>query len=128
MSIRIKRIYDEVSADDGCRVLVDRLWPRGITRERARLDTWLRDVAPSPALRAWWNHDPARLAEFAARYRVELDTVAQTRQAVAELRELTAHHATTTLLYAAKDPVVNHARILADYLADRPDGPGIPGP
>ena len=118
MAFRIKRIYDDASDDDGCRVLVDRLWPRGISRERALLDAWLKDVAPSPALRTWWNHDPERIDEFAARYRAELDTEPNTVLAVAELRDLDAHHpAGTTLLYGAKDERVNHARILADYLA-----------
>jgi uncharacterized protein YeaO (DUF488 family) len=120
MSIRIKRIYDDVAADDGCRVLVDRLWPRGISRERARLDAWLKEVAPSPALRTWWNHDPKRLDEFAARYRAELDGDPETARAVAELRELAAA-GPTTLLYGAKDPGVNHARVLAGYLTDAPD-------
>ena len=117
MTLRIKRIYDDVSADDGYRVLVDRLWPRGVAKERARLDAWLKDVAPSPELRTWWNHDPDRLDEFAVRYRAELDTDPQAGSAVAELRDLAAAHPTTTLLYGAKDPRVNHARILADYLA-----------
>lgn len=120
MALRIKRIYDDASADDGCRVLVDRLWPRGVAKERARLDAWLKDVAPSPALRTWWNHDPDRLDEFAVRYRVELDTDPDTVRALAGLRELAAEHPTTTLLYGAKDPHVNHARILADYLAAEP--------
>jgi len=118
MHLQIKRIYDDVSADDGCRVLVDRLWPRGIAKERARLDAWIKDVAPSPALRTWWDHDPDRLDEFALRYRSELDTDPRAGSAVAELREMAAEHPTTTLLYGAKDPHVNHARILADYLTD----------
>ena len=115
MAFRIKRIYDDASDDDGCRVLVDRLWPRGISMERARLDAWLKDVAPSPALRSWWNHDAERLDEFAVRYRAELDGEPATVRAVAELRELAAA-GPTTLLYGARDPHVNHARILADYL------------
>ena len=121
MHLQIKRIYDDVSADDGCRVLVDRLWPRGIAKERARLDAWLKDVAPSPALRTWWNHDPDRIDEFAVRYRAELDTEPNTARAVAELRDLDADDPIgTTLLYGARDAHVNHARILAEYLADVP--------
>lgn len=125
MAFRIKRIYDDAADDDGCRVLVDRLWPRGISKERARLDAWLKDVAPSPALRTWWNHDPDRIEEFAVRYRAELDTEPDTARAVAELRELGTHNpAGTTLLYAAGDAQVNHARILVDYLAaNRPIDP-----
>jgi len=72
-TFRSKRVYDPPAPDDGFRVLVDRLWPRGITRERAALDLWLEDAAPSPALRTEWHHDPQRLDEFAARYRPELD-------------------------------------------------------
>ncbi|TFC46388.1 DUF488 family protein [Cryobacterium sp. TMT1-21] len=125
MGILIKRVYDEPAESDGVRVLVDRLWPRGVSKEHARLDLWLKDVAPSPDLRTWWNHDPARLAEFAERYTAELGAAPQTRQAVAELRALlarnTAAHTETTLVYGARDPVVNHARVLAAYLADNPE-------
>ena len=117
MDIRIKRIYDDVSDADGLRVLVDRLWPRGISRERAHLDAWLTEVSPSPALRTWWNHDPDRLDDFALRYRAELGENPETMRAVAELRALAAR-GPTTLLYAARDPAVNHARVLADYLTD----------
>ena len=71
--VRIKRVYDAPDPADGYRVLVDRLWPRGVSRDRAALDEWAKGVAPSPALRTWWNHDPARMDEFARRYRAELD-------------------------------------------------------
>lgn len=119
MTLRIKRIYDDVADDDGCRVLVDRLWPRGVAKERAHLDAWLKEIAPSPALRTWWKHDPDRLDEFAIRYRAELDGDPATMQAVIELRELAARAGgPTTLLFGAKDPQINHARILADYLGE----------
>lgn len=119
MNIRIKRIYDDVADGDGCRVLVDRLWPRGVSKERARLDAWLKRVAPSPELRTWWNHDPERLDDFAIRYRAELDGDPVTMRAVTELRELVAQAAgPTTLLYGAADPAVNHALILAAYLGN----------
>lgn len=118
MSLRIKRVYDDAADDDGCRILVDRLWPRGVTKERARLDAWLKEIAPSPALRAWWKHAPERQHEFAIRYRAELDGNPATMQAVIELRELAAQGGSLTLLYGAKDPEVNHARILADHLGD----------
>ena len=111
-SIKLKRAYDPPSSSDGYRVLVDRLWPRGISRDRAELDGWLKDVAPTPALRAWWQHDPARLDEFARRYRAELDG----NPAVDELRALIRAHPTVTLVYAARDPRVNHADVLRDYL------------
>lgn len=120
MGIQIKRVYDEPSTSDGTRVLVDRLWPRGVSKEKARLDAWLKQVAPSPDLRRWWNHDPARLDEFAVRYRAELDTEPETTAAVQELRALITRDGktktTTTLLYGARDPEVNHAAILAEYL------------
>ena len=112
MTVRIKRIYDSPTLSDGYRVLVDRLWPRGISRERAALGTWLKDVAPTPELRQWWDHDPARFAEFAERYRHELDS----NTAVKELRAIVASHRTVTLLFAAHSPKINHAVVLARYL------------
>ncbi|KAB7789032.1 DUF488 domain-containing protein [Bifidobacterium leontopitheci] len=119
VNIRVKRIYDEPEPDDGCRILVDRLWPRGMSRERAALDLWLKDIAPSPELRKWFGHDPARFAEFAERYRAELDANVETVDA---LREIITAHDTVTLLYAAKNPLVNHAVVLRGYMAD---GTGI---
>ncbi|MFC5928368.1 DUF488 family protein [Cryobacterium melibiosiphilum] len=122
MSVTIKRAYEAASEADGCRVLVDRLWPRGVSKATAHLDSWPKDVAPSPDLRTWWKHDPDRLDDFTARYRAELDGSPQTVAAVADLRDLirdnTARGITTTLVYGAKDPHVNHARILAAYLAE----------
>lgn len=112
--LRIGRIYDPPGPDDGYRVLVDRLWPRGVTRDRAALDAWLKDAAPSPRLRTWWGHDPDRMDEFARRYRAELDD----GPAVGELQELLREHRRVTLLYAARDPVVNHAAVLRDHLAE----------
>lgn len=111
---RIKRVYLPPSADDGFRVLVDRLWPRGLTKAAADVGLWLKDIAPSPALRTWWDHDPARLDEFADRYRHELDT----NPAVTTLTGVLDSHPLTTLLYGAHDPHVNHAVVLLQYLAD----------
>lgn len=111
--IHIKRVYGSPAAADGCRVLVDRLWPRGVTRDRAGLDVWLKDVAPSPQLRTWWGHDPARPGEFTRRYWSELDH----NPAVDELRSLLHEHARVTLVYAARDPAVSHAVALRDYLS-----------
>lgn len=108
----IKRIYDEPSAGDGYRVLVDRLWPRGISKERANLDLWFKDVAPSPELRVWFDHDPAKFEEFSARYQDELSR----NPAVDQLRELAKQQGTVTLLYGAKDPAINHAVVLHDFL------------
>ena len=111
-TFRIKRVYDEPAPEDGFRVLVDRLWPRGITKERAQADLWLKDAAPSPALRVEWHHDPARFDEFADRYRSELES----QPAVDELLDLARTHGVVTLLFAARDPEVNQAAVLRDYL------------
>ena len=114
MSFRIKRVYEPSSADDGQRVLVDRLWPRGLRKADARLTLWLKDVAPSPALRVWFGHDPARFAEFSRRYRKELAGL----PALTELRQLGKKNQ-VTLLYAAHDPDVNHAAVLLSVLRGR---------
>lgn len=115
--VLIKRAYDPPSPDDGYRVLVDRLWPRGVSRDRAELDAWLKDVAPSPQLRTWWGHDSAELDEFARRYRAELNG----NPAVDQLRESLLQHPRVTLVYAARDPHVNHAAVLRDYLQPHGD-------
>lgn len=112
MTLRTKRIYDDAEAADGFRVLVDRLWPRGVSKERAALDEWLKEVAPSPDLRTWFDHRADRFREFADRYVAELDT----NPAADELREIIGKHPTVTLVYAAKDEKVNHVVVLADYL------------
>ncbi|PWG60734.1 DUF488 domain-containing protein [Bifidobacterium catulorum] len=112
-NISIKRIYDEPSPQDGYRILVDRLWPRGVSKERAALDLWMKSIAPSPELRRWFGHDPERFDEFAEQYRRELDVNAE---AVDELERVCSQHDAATLLYAAKDPIVNHAAVLRDYL------------
>ena len=114
MGIAIKRIYESPEAPDGYRVPVDRLWPRGMTKERAALDLWMKDIAPSPQLRKWFGHDSARFAEFRAQYIAELDANA----AAEELLRICAEYSDVTLLYAAKDPQVNHALVLRDYLED----------
>lgn len=116
MNIVAKRIYETPSPEDGYRVLVDRLWPRGMRKADAELDAWDKDVAPSKDLRTWWGHDPARLDEFASRYRAELDTT----DAPARLLAEAAGQDTLTLLYAAHDPHVNHAQVLAQYLRELP--------
>jgi uncharacterized protein YeaO (DUF488 family) len=110
--IQIKRIYDDPIPADGVRVLVDRLWPRGVTKERAHLDEWFREIAPSPALREWFDHDPKRFAEFRKRYQAEL------KPQSAELAKLKTEARTTrvTLLYAAHDPQINHAVVLKEAI------------
>ncbi len=114
INYQIKRIYDEPAADDGFRVLVDRLWPRGVSKERAALDMWLKDIAPSPDLRVWFNHEPERFEEFSARYTLELAH----NPAVQQLKDLVKDQHTVSLLYAAHDPKVNHARVLQAFLED----------
>ena len=112
MPYRIKRIYDPPAPEDGFRVLVDRLWPRGVTKQRAALDLWIKEVAPSTELRTWFHARPDDFDEFADRYRAELAA----NPAVDELRAVTKAHPAVTLLYSVKDPERNHAAVLADYL------------
>lgn len=112
--LQIKRVYDVPSPADGARVLVDRLWPRGVRKERAHLSLWLKDAAPSPALRQWFAHRADRWPEFTLRYLAEL----KTNPAIARLQEL-QRQGSVTLLYAARDESMNHARVLADFLAAR---------
>ena len=117
-TFRVKRIYEPPADDDGSRVLVDRLWPRGMPKEGAAVDLWLKDVAPSTELRKEFNHRPERFAEFTERYRLELDS----NPAVDTLVELAAGHSRVTLLYAARNTEANNARVLLDYLLGRPAG------
>lgn len=114
MAIRTARIYDEASKDDGFRVLVDRVWPRGIKKADAALDEWLKDVGPSKQLRSWFGHDPERFQEFARRYRTEL----KGNDAFDELCSIVAKHSTVTLLFGAKDTEHNQAVVLADALRE----------
>jgi uncharacterized protein YeaO (DUF488 family) len=115
MPIALKRVYDDRSSDDGFRVLVDRLWPRGLDKATAGIDLWFKDAAPSSELRRWFGHDPDRWAEFQRRYRAEL---ADNAAALATLRALAKEHKKLTLLYAARDTAHNHAIVLRDILAD----------
>lgn len=110
--VRVKRIYDPSASDDGFRVLIDRIWPRGIRKADAALDLWLKDVAPSTDLRRWFGHDPAKWASFRERYYAELD---QKPDAMALLRDK-ARQGTVTLLYAARDPDHNNAVALKGLL------------
>ena len=112
--IRIKRIYDPAAKSDGMRVLVDRVWPRGMTKAAAALDLWLKEIAPSTGLRKWFGHDPARWDEFRKRYGKELD---ENAEAVEQLRGLIAE-GPMTLLYSAHDAQHNQAVALLDYLKD----------
>ncbi len=116
-TIRVARTYDEPQARvaDGQRFLVERLWPRGVKKEALELDGWLKDVAPSAALRTWYGHDPARWDEFRRRYRAELD---ENEAAWAPLLEA-ARAGTVTLLFSARDVERNSAVVLREYLAER---------
>ncbi len=113
-SIATRRVYEPPSEDDGYRVLVDRIWPRGLTKAEARLDEWLREVAPSNELRRWFGHDPQRWDEFRRRYREELDRP-ERRELLARLRER-ATAGRLTLLYSARDVEHNQAVALAEVL------------
>ena len=113
MKVNIKRVYEAPSKEDGTRILVDRLWPRGLTKEKAHVDLWLKEVAPSNELRRWFGHDPDRWPEFRTRYRAELkhnpDQMALLRHALAQGK--------ATLVYGAKDTERNQAVVLRELLA-----------
>ena len=111
MRVMLKRAYETPAASDGYRVLVDRLWPRGLAKVKARIDLWLKEVAPSTELRQWFGHDPAKWAEFRKRYRAEL----KGNPAWAQLESL-SHHKKLTLVYAARDQVHNEAAVLQELL------------
>ncbi|MCE7927698.1 MAG: DUF488 family protein [Dehalococcoidia bacterium] len=121
MTVQVKRVYNRPAASDGRRVLVDRLWPRGLSKERAAVDEWLREVAPSTELRQWFAHDPEKWAEFKRRYREELAEPAAA-EALTRLRDLAAG-GTLTLLFAARNETMNDAVALAEYL-ELPATPG----
>ena len=112
MDVRLKRAYESAAPSDGYRVLIDRIWPRGVTRERAQLDEWARELAPSTDLRRWFSHDASRFAEFRRRYTNEL---AAQKTKVRELRRR-AREGTVTLVYAARDTEHNDAVVLAEVL------------
>ncbi len=113
--VRVKRVYDPQASDDGVRVLVDRLWPRGMKRDEAGIDLWLKDVAPSPGLRRWFGHDPARWPGFQDRYRAELADNA----ALNELLAIIKQGKRVTLLFGARDLKHNNAVALQDFLRVR---------
>jgi len=114
MAIMIKRAYVPASPADGIRVLIDRLWPRGVKKAGAKLTFWMKDIAPSPKLRVWFGHKPERFKEFAGRYKKELTG----NPRVGELRKLARGRA-VTLVYGARDPEINHAVVLQSILRRR---------
>lgn len=112
--VQVRRIYDAPMPDDGARVLVDRLWPRGVSKERAQLDEWCKQIAPSTELRTWYHHAPELFDEFSRRYTAELDDP-EPAAALAHLKDL-ASKATLTLLTATKDPDTSEAAVLSAIL------------
>jgi uncharacterized protein YeaO (DUF488 family) len=112
MTVSIKRVYDKPQSTDGFRILVDRLWPRGVSKEHAEVDEWLKDVGPSDELRKWFGHVPERFDEFSTRYRIEL----KNNEAFDALQTLVSDHKTVTLVYSAKDEDHNQAVVLRDVL------------
>lgn len=115
MSITIKRVYEQPAKEDGKRILVDRLWPRGLTKEKAHLDLWLKDIAPSAELRKWFGHDPKKWQEFIKRYRTEIHN---NKELLDQLKSLIKEHKKITLVYGAKDTLHNEAVVLANILND----------
>jgi uncharacterized protein YeaO (DUF488 family) len=118
LAVRAAHVYAEPGPDDGERVLVDRLWPRGLSKARAALDSWCKEVAPSAELRKWYGHDPALFAEFAERYRAELAD-ADHRDALAGLIQI-ASGRTLTLLTAVRTIDISHAAVLVSVISERP--------
>lgn len=110
MKIKVKRVYEKPEKDDGIRILVDRLWPRGMTKEKAAVDLWLKNIAPSTALRKWFNHEPNKWEEFRVRYHLELK---DNKESALVLKEQ-MKRGTVTLLYAAKDEAHNEALVLKE--------------
>lgn len=129
-TFRIKRAYAPTAPDDGARILVDRLWPRGISKERAHLTDWVQGAAPSPELRTWYGHLPERHDEFTRRYRHELES-GPAHEGARELIRLAREYGGITLVYAARDDRCNHAAVLAEVLREMDDngltGPDVPG-
>lgn len=113
MNIKIKRVYEKPDKEDGIRILVDRIWPRGLTKEKACVDLWLKDIAPSTALRKWFGHDPAKWKEFAKRYRAELK---ENKEQVDIINEQIKKRA-ITLVYGAKDKEHNEAVVLKEFFS-----------
>jgi uncharacterized protein YeaO (DUF488 family) len=111
--VRVKRVFEKAEKGDGWRVLVDRLWPRGMTKEKAKADVWMKDVAPSDALRKWFGHEPEKWTAFQKKYRAEL---AKNKPVLAELKKMEKEHGTLTLLFGARDEEHNQAVVLAEVL------------
>jgi uncharacterized protein YeaO (DUF488 family) len=113
--IKLKRVYESPAEEDGSRILVERLWPRGLTKERARIDLWLKDVAPSPELRNWFSHDPDKWEEFQQRYSREL---AEKKDLISQIKQK-SRESTVTFIFAARDEQHNSAVVLKTFI-ERP--------
>jgi len=113
MSLKIKRAYEEAAKDDGFRVLVDRIWPRGVSKEEAQIDLWLKEIAPSTELRKWFGHDPDKWSEFQKKFKAE---IRDNKSAWDQLKKVVKEHSTVTLVYAAKDEEHNNAVVLQKKL------------
>jgi uncharacterized protein YeaO (DUF488 family) len=113
MNIKIKRVYEKPGKEDGSRILVDRLWPRGLTKENAALNLWLKDIAPTTELRKWFNHDPAKWDEFIKKYLKELK---ENEESVSILKDF-LKKGPVTLIYAAKDEAHNEAQVIKDFVS-----------
>lgn len=111
--IKIKRVYEKPSKDDGYRILVDRLWARGLTKEKAKIDLWLKEIAPSNELRKWYNHDPEKWDLFKEKYRIELKGK---EELLEQIKKLESKHRTVTLLFSSKEEKLNNAAALAEII------------
>jgi uncharacterized protein YeaO (DUF488 family) len=111
--MQIKRVYEKPAKQDGLRVLVDRLWPRGLTKEKAHVDLWMKEIAPSDELRKWFHHEEQNWGEFEKKYKAEL---AERKELLGELKKLQREHGTVTLLYGSKDEKQNQAVVLAQMI------------
>jgi uncharacterized protein YeaO (DUF488 family) len=116
MRIAIKRVYEKPVPSDGARILVDRLWPRGMSKERMKLDLWLKNIAPSTELREWFGHDPKKWIGFQTKYKIEL---AKNKEPIAELNKIVKQNKTVTLLYAAKDEEHNDAVVINNFISKK---------
>ena len=115
MNITLKRVYEQPTKSDGKRILVDRLWPRGLTKEKAKVDVWLKEIAPSTELRKWFNHEPSKWPEFKKRYRTEMHNNAK---AISVLKDYLAS-GKVTIVYGAKDEEHNEALVIKEYLEEK---------
>lgn len=124
MAIQLKRIYEETEEKEGHRILVDGIWPRGIAKDKAKVDEWARDIAPSKQLRQWFSHDPEKFDEFKEKYKQELEQNSGQAEALDQLKKtVRKQNKQVTLVFAAKEETYNHARVLKEILDRQPKDP-----